>query len=86
MTLTKSFPYNYRCPNFVCKAEYVAVRREAAPLYEPRCIECGMAFLSKTRADTSATRQLGRSPSCRQITPFRRFERERFLPKGASRS
>jgi hypothetical protein len=43
-----SSPYNFRCPNFVCKAEYVAIRGEAAPK-NPRCIECGMAFLAKDR-------------------------------------
>jgi transposase-like protein len=45
--VTKSVPYNFRCPNLVCKAEYVAVRRDSAPPQKPRCVECGMAFLAK---------------------------------------
>ena len=44
---TKFRPFNYRCPNSTCKAEYVAVHGEIAPFRQPRCIDCGMAFLSK---------------------------------------
>jgi hypothetical protein len=38
-------PYNFRCPNFMCKAEYVAVNRDHA-VPRPRCMECGTPFLA----------------------------------------
>jgi hypothetical protein len=39
-------PYNYKCPNLDCRAEYVAVRSESAPQRAPRCIECQTPFLA----------------------------------------
>ena len=44
--MSKSIPYNYRCPNLECRAEYVAVHRTDAALREPKCIECATPFLS----------------------------------------
>ena len=46
---TSAQPYNFKCPNLDCGAEYVAVQREQGPLRSPRCIECAMPFLAKER-------------------------------------
>lgn len=47
MMRTTSAPYNFRCPNPACKAEYVAVGEADAPFQKPSCIDCGMAFLAQ---------------------------------------
>jgi hypothetical protein len=39
-------PYNYRCPNLECLAEYVAVQRTDPALRKPKCIECATPFLA----------------------------------------
>jgi hypothetical protein len=39
-------PYNYRCPNLGCLAEYVAVQRTDPTLRKPKCIECATPFLA----------------------------------------
>ena len=39
-------PYNYRCPNLACLAEYVAVQRTDPTLRKPKCIECATPFLA----------------------------------------
>jgi hypothetical protein len=44
--MSESIPYNYRCPNLACRAEYVAVQRTHASLRKPRCIECATPFLA----------------------------------------
>ncbi len=44
--MSESTPYNYRCPNLACLAEYVAVQRTDAPLRKPKCIECATPFLA----------------------------------------
>jgi hypothetical protein len=44
--MSKSPPYNYRCPNLECLAEYVAVQRTDASLRKPKCIECATPFLA----------------------------------------
>ena len=44
--MSYSVPYNYRCPNPECLAEYVAVQRPYAFQRKPRCIECGTPFLA----------------------------------------
>jgi hypothetical protein len=43
-------PYNFKCPNPACGAEYVAVQRaQQEPERGPRCIECATPFLAKER-------------------------------------
>jgi hypothetical protein len=44
--MSESTPYNYRCPNLKCLAEYVAVQRTDPTLRKPKCIECAMPFLA----------------------------------------
>jgi hypothetical protein len=44
--MPKPIPYNYKCPNFECCAEYVAVERLDASLRKPKCIECATPFLA----------------------------------------
>jgi hypothetical protein len=44
--MSKSTPYNYRCPNLECRAEYVAIHRTDATLRKPKCIECATPFLA----------------------------------------
>jgi len=44
--MSKSPPYNYRCPNLECRAEYLAVHRTDAALRKPKCIECTTPFLA----------------------------------------
>ena len=39
-------PYNYKCPNLRCRAEYVAIERADAILRKPMCIECATPFLA----------------------------------------
>jgi hypothetical protein len=46
---TSAQPYNFKCPNLDCGAEYVAVQREQGPQSSPRCIECATPFLAKER-------------------------------------
>jgi hypothetical protein len=46
---TSAQPYNFKCPNLDCGAEYVAVQREQGPQSSPRCIECTTPFLAKER-------------------------------------
>ena len=46
---TSPNPYNFKCPNLACKAEYVAVQRAKGPHRPPRCIECATPFLAKER-------------------------------------
>jgi hypothetical protein len=46
---TSTQPYNFKCPNLDCGAEYVAVKREQGPQRPPRCIECATPFLAKER-------------------------------------
>jgi hypothetical protein len=48
--MSASSPYNYRCPNPECRAEYVAVQRTVATLRRPRCIECATPFLAKDKS------------------------------------
>jgi hypothetical protein len=42
--MSKLSPYNYRCPNLECRAEYVAVLRTDATRRKPKCIECATPF------------------------------------------
>ena len=42
-------PYNFKCPNLNCGAEYVAVQRSQGPQRAPRCIECTTPFLAKEK-------------------------------------
>ena len=42
-------PYNFKCPNLNCGAEYVAVQRSQGPQRAPRCIECATPFLAKEK-------------------------------------
>ena len=42
--MSKSTPYNYRCLNLECRAEYVAVHRTDATLRKPKCIQCATPF------------------------------------------
>jgi hypothetical protein len=44
--MSESIPYNYRCPNLECRAEYVAVQRTDVSLRKPRCIACATALLA----------------------------------------
>jgi hypothetical protein len=44
--MSESTPYNYRCPNLECLAEYVAVPRTDPTLRKPKCIECATPFLA----------------------------------------
>ena len=44
--MSESTPYNYRCPNLACLAEYVAVQRTDPILRKPKCIECATPFLA----------------------------------------
>ena len=44
--MSESIPYNYRCPNLECLAEYVAVQRSDVSLRKPKCIECATPFLA----------------------------------------
>jgi hypothetical protein len=44
--MSESIPYNYRCPNLECRAEYVAVRRTDVSLRKPRSIVCATPFLA----------------------------------------
>jgi hypothetical protein len=44
--MSASTPYNYRCPNPECRAEYVAAQRTTAPLRKPKCIECATPFVA----------------------------------------
>ena len=44
--MSESTPYNYRCPNLECLAEYVAVQRTDPILRKPKCIECATPFLA----------------------------------------
>ena len=46
---TNSMPYNYRCPNVTCKAEYIAIGGDRAPQTKPSCIDCGTAFLAQDK-------------------------------------
>ena len=47
--MSHSTPYNYKCPNLECRAEYVAVQRTEANLRKPKCVECGTPFLAMQR-------------------------------------
>jgi hypothetical protein len=42
-------PYNFKCANPACGAEYVAVQRAQEPKRGPRCIEWATPFLAKER-------------------------------------
>jgi hypothetical protein len=44
--MSEPTPYNYRCPNLECRAEYVAVQRPEVSLRKPKCIECATPFLA----------------------------------------
>ena len=47
--MSESTPYNYRCPNLECLAEYVAVQRTDPILRKPKCIECATPFLAMAK-------------------------------------
>ena len=47
--MSHSTPYNYKCPNLQCRAEYVAVQRSDASLRKPKCVECATPFLAKDK-------------------------------------
>jgi hypothetical protein len=44
--MSHSTPYNYKCPNLECRAEYVAVQRSDVSLRKPKCVECATPFLA----------------------------------------
>ena len=46
---TSAQPYNFKCPNLACGAEYVAVKRAQKPQLAPRCIQCATPFLARER-------------------------------------
>jgi hypothetical protein len=46
---TSAQPYNFKCPNLNCGAEYVAVQRVQGHQRAPRCIECATPFLAKEK-------------------------------------
>ena len=47
--MSHSTPYNYKCPNLECRAEYVAVQRSDASLRKPRCVQCATPFLAEDK-------------------------------------
>jgi hypothetical protein len=47
--MSQPIPNNYKCPNFECGAEYVAVRRTDIHGRKPSCIECATPFFAKDK-------------------------------------